>query len=58
MTTPADADLNQVIVAAVNARVEASVAAALSGDDVIGKYVAAVEKPYGVSIKLEYPSRD
>ncbi|MBF6416920.1 hypothetical protein [Nocardia cyriacigeorgica] len=41
MTTPVSADLNQVIVAAVQARIEAEVAAALSGDEVIGKYVAA-----------------
>lgn len=41
MTTPTEGDLNTVIVSAVNARVEAAVAAALSGDEVIGKYVAA-----------------
>lgn len=41
MTTPASADLNQVIASAVQARIEAEVAAALSGDEVIGKYVAA-----------------
>ncbi|MGW5514646.1 hypothetical protein [Nocardia africana] len=41
MTTPVSGDLNQVIVSAVQARIEAEVAAALSGDEVIGKYVAA-----------------
>lgn len=34
-------DLNATIAAAVNARISAQVAAALSGDEVIGKYVAA-----------------
>ena len=41
---PADAltgDLNSTIAAAVNARVEAAVVAALSGDEVIGQYVSA-----------------
>jgi hypothetical protein len=41
VTTPVSGDLNQVIVSAVQARIEAEVAAALSGDEVIGKYVAA-----------------
>lgn len=41
MSSPIDGDLNQVIVSAVNARVEAAVAAAMSGDEVMGKYVAA-----------------
>lgn len=54
MTNPIDSDLNQVIVSAVNARVEAAVAAAMSGDEVMGKYVAAalnqpVEIPDGTS---------
>ncbi|WP_280499398.1 hypothetical protein [Nocardia cyriacigeorgica] len=39
--TPGAADLNTVIAAAVQARIEAEVAAALSGDEVISKYVAA-----------------
>jgi hypothetical protein len=34
-------DLNTVIVSAVNARVEAAVAEALSGDEVIGKFVTS-----------------
>lgn len=34
-------DLDATIASAVNARVEASVAAALSGDDFMGKYVTA-----------------
>jgi hypothetical protein len=41
VTTPVSGDLNQVIVSAVQARIEAEVAAALSGDEMIGKYVAA-----------------
>lgn len=40
MSTTND-DLSQVIVAAVNARVEATVAEALAGDEMIGKYVTA-----------------
>jgi AAA+ superfamily predicted ATPase len=36
-----DNDLNATIANAVNARIEASVMAALSSDDVLGKYVAA-----------------
>ena len=39
--TPTEGDLNQIIVSAVNARVEAQVLAALSGDEVISKYVTA-----------------
>lgn len=35
------ADLNATIASAVNARVEAAVLAALSGDDVLGRYVSA-----------------
>lgn len=34
-------DLNQVIVSAVQARIESEVAAALSGSELIGQYVAA-----------------
>jgi hypothetical protein len=41
MTEPLTGDLNTVIATAVNARVEAAVVAALSGDDVIGRYVTA-----------------
>lgn len=41
MSAPIENDLNQVIASAVTARIEAQVAAALSGDEVIGKYVAA-----------------
>jgi hypothetical protein len=41
MNQPLDSDLNQVIANAVNARIEATVAAALSGDELIGQYVAA-----------------
>lgn len=36
-----DNDLNKTIAAAVNAKVEAGVLAALSGDDVIGRFVTA-----------------
>lgn len=41
MSNPIDTDLNQAIVSAINAKVEAGVLAALSGDEVLGKYVAA-----------------
>lgn len=49
-TTPnSEADLNSVIVAAVNARVEAAVASALAGDEVMGRYVtAALQRPVEV----------
>lgn len=44
-----DADLNSVITSAVNARVEAAVASALAGDEVIGRYVtAALQRPVEV----------
>lgn len=39
--TTIDTDLNQAIVSAINAKVEAGVLAALAGDEVLGKYVAA-----------------
>ncbi len=39
--TPAEGDINKIIAAAVNARVEAHVFAALAGDEVIGRLVAA-----------------
>lgn len=38
---PVEGDLNTIIVSAVNARVESAVAAALSGDEVMGRYVTA-----------------
>ena len=39
-------DLNQTITAAVNARVEASILEAMSGDETIGRYVlAALQQP-------------
>lgn len=41
MTDQLSSDLNATIAAAINAKVEASVIAALSGDEVLGKYVAA-----------------
>lgn len=41
-------DLNSTIASAVNARIEAEVVAALSGDEVIGRYVAgALRQPVG-----------
>src|SRR5690606_27963440 len=39
--TDLEKDLNTTIAAAVNARVEAAVMAALSGDELIGRYVSA-----------------
>jgi hypothetical protein len=48
MTTNIDGDLNQTIAAAVNARIEAEVMKALSGDEVLGAYVvAALSAPAG-----------
>lgn len=41
MTADPIPDINTTIAAAVNARIEAEVVAALSGDEVIGQYVAA-----------------
>lgn len=42
-------DLNQTITAAVNARIEAEVMKALSGDDTIGRFVtAALQQPVEV----------
>lgn len=41
MATPIEGDLNHVIVSAVNARVEAEMMKALSGDETMGKYVVA-----------------
>lgn len=41
MSKELDGDLNSVIVNAVNARVEAAVAQALTGDEVIGKFVTS-----------------
>ena len=38
---PEEASIDSVIAEAINARVQASVLAALSGDEVIGQYVAA-----------------
>ena len=40
-TAVIDGDLNATIANAVNARIEAAVTAALSGDEVLGQYVAA-----------------
>lgn len=40
-TTNIETDLNATIAAAINAKVEAGVFAALAGDEVLGKYVAA-----------------
>lgn len=34
-------DLNQIIISAVNGRIEAEVAKALAGDEVVGKFVTA-----------------
>jgi F0F1-type ATP synthase delta subunit len=39
--TPIDTDLNKVIVSAVNARVEAEMMKALSGDETMGKFVVS-----------------
>lgn len=50
-------DLNTVITAAVNARVEAAVAEALSGGDLITQYVAAAMNET-VVIKKTYPAKD
>lgn len=48
-TPPIESDLNLVIVNAVNARVESSVMAALSGDETIGRLVsAALQRPVEV----------
>ncbi|WP_306358723.1 MULTISPECIES: hypothetical protein [unclassified Nocardia] len=48
--TALENDLNATIAAAVNARIEAAVAAALSGDEVLGSYVsAALNQPIEVS---------
>jgi hypothetical protein len=41
MSTPVEEDINKVIASAVNARVEAKVAEALAGDEMIGRYVTA-----------------
>lgn len=41
MTTPIEGDLNKVIVSAVNARVEAEMMKALSGDETVGRFVTA-----------------
>ena len=50
-----DNDLNKTIAAAVNAKVEAGVLAALSGDDVIGRFVtAALSEP----VRDNYGRRD
>ena len=38
---PVEGDLNTIIVSAVNARVESAVAAALAGDEVMGRYITA-----------------
>ena len=49
-TTPVTEDLNKVIMSAVNARVEASVAAALMGDETVGRMVvAALQQPVEVT---------
>jgi hypothetical protein len=50
--TPIDGDLNTVITAAISAKVDAAVLAALSGDEVFGRYITAalqqqVEVPDG-----------
>lgn len=52
LTTLGD-DLNGAIVAAVNARVEAAVLAALSGDDVMGRLVTVA-----LMQRVEVPKRD
>lgn len=52
MSAAVEDDLNSVIASAVNARVEAAVAAALSGDDVMGRYVTAA-----LQRQVEVPSR-
>lgn len=46
---PVEGDLNATITAAVNARVEAAVLAAFSGDGTLGRYVtAALQRPVEV----------
>lgn len=58
MSAPIENDLNQVIANAVTARIEAQVAAALSGDEVIGKYVAAaLNQPMEVNDPGTYRTR-
>lgn len=53
MTTEVEGDLNAVIASAVNARIEAAVAQALSGDEVMGRYVTAA-----LQRQVEVPSRN
>lgn len=49
MTTAVETDLNETIRSAVNARIEAAVLEALSGDEAIGKMVvAALQQPIEV----------
>lgn len=47
-----EGDLNQIIVSAVNARVEAAVVQALAGDEVMGRYVTMA-----LTRQVEVPSR-
>lgn len=57
MTTPeiVDNELNRTIAQAVNAKIESSVFAALSGDEVFGKYVtAALMQPVEVENRRTY----
>lgn len=50
-----EADLNQTITAAVNARVEAEMMRALSGDETIGKFVlAALRQPVKKNPNAQY----
>lgn len=51
VSKPEDSDLNQIITSAVNARVEAAVAQALAGDEVIGRLVTAA-----LQQQIEVPS--
>lgn len=52
-----EADLNQTITAAVNARVEAEMMKALSGDETIGKFVlAALRQPVQKNPNARYGS--
>jgi hypothetical protein len=54
--TPVTGDLNQVIASAVQARIETDVAAALSGSDLMGQYVAAALHQE-ITVEKNYRSR-
>lgn len=58
MNSPVESDLNQVIANAVTARIEAQVAAALSGSELVGQYVtAALSQPITVRDPHSYRDR-